>query len=391
MKPGRIFFLGILVLVFIAVPALSIQGAALFTVLLTVISFAYSKSSSRAIEVTRKEKIIRLHAHQEGTITFRAKNTGIIPHFFLYLHDNPGTLYVRDKTEWFCMLYPGEVREFSYQFKGLKRGAVSVGPVKIAGSDPLGFFPWKKEIREQGEVIVYPQVINLDLPVVQGLPAGQISIENPIYEDVTRYKSIREYSPGDDMRRINWKVSARHGQLYSMSFMPQIYFPSIILLNLCHNEYPIKKRYDFIERAIEVAAGLVFFCLQKEQEAALISTGITPEEEQTYIPLRGGYGHGVQILENLASIDVFKKNQSTVDLLLTYPGGLPWGTRIMYIGPALEEDEVKKFDFFMSQNIQVDLFYLCGNKKSPVLQAPGMKYIHTYHVTEHGDGRIKRI
>ena len=106
----------------------------------------------------------------------------------------------------------------------------------------------------------------------EGLPAGSIRVDNPVYEDVTRYRSLREYLPGDSLRRVNWKASAKTGQLFVMDYLPLLHAPVLILLNLNSGDYPIRHRYHRIERAATLAASLVVHFLSLRQEIGLIAS-----------------------------------------------------------------------------------------------------------------------
>jgi len=69
--------------------------------------------------------------------------------------------------------------------------------------------PWRRKLGARQRLIIYPEVLPLTRPLRSGLPAGTLPTRDQVYEDITRYRSLREYVRGDDARRINWKVSAR--------------------------------------------------------------------------------------------------------------------------------------------------------------------------------------
>ena len=117
--------------------------------------------------------------------------------------------------------------------------------------------------------------------------------------------------PGDELKRVNWKASARMGTLYAMEYVPTIYFPVMVALNLSASSYPVNERSILAERAIETAASLIFFYVGLKQEVGLVTTGHledadapqeTPGTGGTYSPIRPGHGHAVSLLEDLARI-----------------------------------------------------------------------------------------
>lgn len=83
------------------------------------------------------------------------------------------------------------------------RGRQTVGPTRITARDPLGL--WEREFThaETSTVLVLPQIRSLE---------GNASLfgefRGPTSER-DRFDGIREYRPGDPLRDINWKVSAK--------------------------------------------------------------------------------------------------------------------------------------------------------------------------------------
>ena len=123
-----------------------------------------------------------------------------------------------------------------------------------------------------------------------------IAVLNRLYEDVSRFRSLREYQPGDELRRINWKVSARLGKLHTTEYNPSLYFPILVLLNLCAPDYPLEGRYPHMERAIELAGSLVAYFPGLKQQVGLIAAARIPgEPEPVSVPIRAGTSHGVRI------------------------------------------------------------------------------------------------
>ena len=85
------------------------------------------------------------------------------------------------------------------------RGEYEVGIKNVIVEDYLRLFRFKFKNRETLKAIVYPRLEILDsLSGVDSLVYSNESDRNPEELDVL----VREYVPGDDIRNINWKVSA---------------------------------------------------------------------------------------------------------------------------------------------------------------------------------------
>jgi uncharacterized protein (DUF58 family) len=259
----------------------------------------------------------------------------------------------------------------------------------LRGSDPLGVFPWKKQPREAQKLIVYPEVAPVVLPVRSGLPAGSIRVESRVYEDVTRYRSLREYLPGDDFRRISWKVSARTGRLYSVDYLPTLYAPVLILLSLNREDYPARYRYHWVERAAVLAASLVVHFLALKQEVGFLACasfkngGGIPAAE-----IRGTPGHGMTILEMLARMEVSAQNMDFSRLLADSGMDIPVQTRLQVISPRLTPSEWALLRGLKKRGCTVELYLIgAGNpRQSEILN----REFAVYAVSDYGNELFRR-
>lgn len=110
-------------------------------------------------------------------------------------------------------LLPGEQYRYETSFVCKYRGEYEVGIKEIVISDFWGLFGIKFAVRERKKVIAAPKLIQLDeLKSVSDISA-MLQSENL---QVTELDVVtREYSTGDALKQINWKVTAREGKLMS--------------------------------------------------------------------------------------------------------------------------------------------------------------------------------
>ena len=110
-------------------------------------------------------------------------------------------------------LLPGEQYKYETSFVCKYRGEYEVGIKEIVISDFWGLFGIKFAVRERKKVIAAPKLIQLDeLKSVSDISAMMQSENLQVTElDVV----TREYSIGDALKQINWKVTAREGKLMS--------------------------------------------------------------------------------------------------------------------------------------------------------------------------------
>lgn len=94
-----------------------------------------------------------------------------------------------------------------------RRGRMLLGPAVLQCSDPLAIITWRVAIGDATPVLVWPRTEHVDddvlaraleasAPRPRGLPQRTL-------EDLT----VREYRRGDDLHRVHWRSTARHGEL----------------------------------------------------------------------------------------------------------------------------------------------------------------------------------
>lgn len=347
-----------------------------------LLAFAYLLIVRAGVSVARGEALVHANRFAPFTCTLIVRNRTPLPIHFLTVADRIGSFAARRPAQFVTGLGPWEERTFSYQLEGRERGEFHLGPVDLVGTDPFGFFPWRTQATSYQQVIVYPDIFALDLRHKRGLPSGSLTVLNKLYEDVTRYRSLREYQPGDEPKRINWKASARMGALFSMEYVPSIYFPVLVLLNLTAGDYPLAQRAHLVERAIEAAASLVFYFVGIGQEVGLASSGLigrrtgapaaavpgsvradpsasddaaswsdglvdsaaplpaTGSAPYTAEPVRAGYAHAAHLLEQLARINTTGEGAGNfVDIVQRGAVTVANGTRIVVVTPPLAETQ----------------------------------------------------
>lgn len=96
---------------------------------------------------------------------------------------------------------------------GLRRGVVQVGPVTARRTDPLGLLRWDARWSSAAELLVLPRIVHVEsmgLGVIrdqEGVPSDEISMSD------LAFHALREYVPGDDLRHVHWRSSAKAATL----------------------------------------------------------------------------------------------------------------------------------------------------------------------------------
>ena len=115
----------------------------------------------------------------------------------------------------------------------LRRGAHPMPPLEWCSGFPFGLAESGARLRAGGELLVYPaRGLLARPPASPGKPvaarAGIPSITGHLTED---FRSLREYHPGDSLRRVHWRASAHRGELHVRELERERFAPTLILLD----------------------------------------------------------------------------------------------------------------------------------------------------------------
>jgi len=368
-------------LVYLFSPSVLIQFLCVLILFIMIMSRLYSEYLVRNIRINRRDTEFRVFRYEWVQVEVQVENRGLLPAFMLIVNDSPGPLAVFKNIKCLCTLMRRSWTLFTWEGYCTERGVFSLGPVTVRGADPLGLFPFKLTAHETSRLFVYPVLCSIALKSSKGIPLGNMISPNPLFEDVTRRRSLRPYQSGDEPRRINWKASARMshaGNLMVNEYDATASYPLMIFLNVDYNDYPAKKQGDLIERVIEAAAALCFKASRERQEFGIILYTSCGEGGITVIAPAAFTI--VPILERLAALKWNATRNAPNDSHDEYLRGsaramleqgkyLPYGTRFLYAGPDLGDEAYISLNSLKKHRLSLE--YLIIDERSMPLLVPG--------------------
>jgi uncharacterized protein (DUF58 family) len=310
----------------------------------------WARRSLAAVAVHRRHDD-RVFLGERFTVKVQVRNTSWLPVLWLRLNDSvPVDLSPSTLCRWVASLSPRETRDLSYTLAGRRRGYYRLGPLAMHGGDLLGSATYNHHHRNGDLVIVYPKIVPLrDLGFPSLSPAGTLPSRQRLFEDPTRIRGVRDYVPGDSLKRMDWKTSARAGSLQVRRYEPSMALETAIFLNLNSDDYPLRNRSTATEMGIEVAASVTTHLVEKRQAVGLVTNGHDPLHNPglagtspviSALPLRKGREHQMQVLDLLARVERTSEGQAVpfLDLLSRKSLALPWGSTVVIITARGDED-----------------------------------------------------
>lgn len=154
--------------------------------------------------------------------------------------------------------WDGSTGTRTYFVEPQMRGVYTLGPAKLVTTDPLGLFTFSATLPVQTELVVLPE----PLLARDRSAGGEGAFGVRERDGKTRrgegmeFHGVREYQPGDPLRRVHWATSARRGKLAVIEFERAYQQDICIVIDLTKGTHVGKGRASTLEYAVKVAATL---------------------------------------------------------------------------------------------------------------------------------------
>jgi uncharacterized protein (DUF58 family) len=163
-----------------------------------------------------------------------------------------------------------------YRVRVGARGVHHLGPMRIHVVDRFGMVHRTLTGGSRDEVLVYPRVVALDPVVLGGASlgsgSGHLGARGAATDDVIP----REYHPGDEMRRIDWKASARTGALMVRSEESPWRSAVTVVLDLRETDHAGHEPDSAVDAALGLAASIGCLALEHGWDLTVVTTDDVP-------------------------------------------------------------------------------------------------------------------
>jgi len=189
--------------------------------------------------------------------------------------DLPGGLAeLRRDGDGAIRLRASSTREFRRHVACRRWGGRLVGHVRLRARDRLGFFSYRQEVRQPLPLRVYPRpeaLRRLLRPAeTQAFAGNEVS---RLKGDGIEFADIRPFVAGDRVRRINWRASARRGELHVNEMRPERNSDVVVFLDTFTELADASG--SSLDMTVRAAAALIDGYLRRRDRVGLVGFGGT--------------------------------------------------------------------------------------------------------------------
>jgi uncharacterized protein (DUF58 family) len=170
------------------------------------------------------------------------------------------------------VLRAGEERTIELTVRCERWGAFSVGPLLVRVRDVLGFRSWEGEAGERLPLRVYPseETLHSLVPPLETQVFAGNQVSRARGEGI-EFADLREWQPGDRVRRVNWRATALRGSLWVNEQYPERNTDVVLFLDTFAEVRAHGRSTN--DRAVRAAATLAHGYLQRKDRVGLVGFG----------------------------------------------------------------------------------------------------------------------
>jgi uncharacterized protein (DUF58 family) len=228
----------------------------------------------------------------------------------------PGAVVVEGRERFPLSLGRGQSTKVRYKLRFDRRGSFSFGELIVRWSDPTQMTVREQRLFAEGRIVVLPRIQDLrrcDLePSTLKIQSGNISSAS--IGPGTEFFSLREYVPGDELRKVNWKATGKRDRMIVNDYESERSGDVVIVVDARTSISNQEVRQRMVDLEVDAAASLATYFLKQRNRVGMLVLGDTME----IVPLGYGRRHFYRAMDRL---------------LVTRPGNL---RQANFLGTVLE-------------------------------------------------------
>ena len=233
-------------------------------------------------------------------------------------------------------LEPGAEQQVSVAVSSRRWGSYRVGEVIVRARDRFGFFAYETSVDAGLALRVYPRPQALRRAIrpaeTQMFSGDEVSRR---HGDGIEFADVRPYVPGDQIRRVNWRLSSRRPELHVNELHPERSTDVVILLDTFTDVIGADEESS-LATAVRGANGIANHYLRRRDRVGLITFGGSIRWLVPAMGLAQGYRIVDTLLDARAAVSVVWKG---VDLVP--PRSLPPKALVVALTPLLDDRAIE--------------------------------------------------
>lgn len=286
---------------------------------------------------TRSVSSLRAQPGESITVTLAIQNEGSsVPRLEILEQTRSGMLIREGSLEQRLTLPSEKTAELRYTFQG-PRGMYAWETIPVIVSDLFGLFEQRLDLPAQAQTLILPEQIPLRRMFIQ--PLHTLCTVGPNLSRLpgigVDFWGVREYRPGDSLRWIHWRNSARHPQQFFTKEFEREEMANIgLLLDARATTNLLRGERNLLEYSTQAAAALARSLLRAGNRVSLLIVG----ERMVRVFPGTGKPQLARILDRLAECEPSEK--LSFDALKYIPVRLfPTNSLIIMISPLRLDDD----------------------------------------------------
>lgn len=236
-------------------------------------------------------------------------------------------------------------------FVAKKRGYFEINGINVIAKNFFMTGTFAKTVYSKTSIYVLPSKLEFeDVNLAFNDIIGDIELQKRFNEDPYTFRGIREYSFGDTMSKINWKASAKMGNLMVNQYNQTALLKVKLLLNLDTN---VMIRAAYIrELSISLCSTLADKFISNKTAVALTSNGYYKDKNMAEIGFGASKNHGVAIDKCLAKINSSGEAEEFIAIIDSLKH-IEDNVTYVVVSSYCKEDLLERLDEMWKNNIPV--------------------------------------
>lgn len=212
----------------------------------------------------------------------------------------PGAVVVEGRDRFPLNLGRGQSAKIRYKLRFDRRGNFSFGELLLRWSSPAQMVVREQRLSAETRIVVLPRFQDLrrcDLkPSTLKVQAGNISSSS--IGPGKEFFCLREYVSGDELRKINWKATARRDRMIVNDYESERSGDVVIVLDARTSMSNVAQRQKMADLEVDAAASLMSYFLRRRDRVGVLVLG----DAMDVVPLGYGKRHFYRAMDRLLAV-----------------------------------------------------------------------------------------